>query len=435
MSLRQARRLTRAPLVQQRGVATLIVVMVLFFVLTLVAAYAGRNIIFEQRTSANQHQYTVAFEAADAGLEWALSMLNSSRVDDTCAPSTNLAHGTFRQRYLAIDGLTGLVTVPATVRDGPVWPSCAFVGGAWVCSCPAGAGPAMPAPPATGLAPSFRVRFVQVSEPTPSRAGMVRIEVNGCTSIDDACLNFKPANVAQCQGTVCALLALQGGLKSPPSAAVTARGNVDFGGSPSSVVNSVAGGSGLTIVAGGAVNETGLILSGPAGTPGGRSVVSADPGLSDAAFDGPRMFAAAFGVWPGTFAEQPGSVLLNCAAPCGSTAVRTAIQENPGRVIRVAGSLALDGGGDIGSLTDPVLIVLSGSLTFAAPTNVFGFVYSQADDWLSSGVGEITGAIAAQTNLGGTGTYSVTYDREVLARLRWQSGSFVKVPGSWKDFP
>ena len=44
--------------------------MVLFFIMSLVAAYASRNLIFEQRTSANNYRSTQAFEAAEAGLEW-----------------------------------------------------------------------------------------------------------------------------------------------------------------------------------------------------------------------------------------------------------------------------------------------------------------------------------------------------------------------------
>ena len=46
----------RAPIRQQRGIAALVVVMVLFFIISLVAAYTGRNLIFEQRTSTNQYR-------------------------------------------------------------------------------------------------------------------------------------------------------------------------------------------------------------------------------------------------------------------------------------------------------------------------------------------------------------------------------------------
>jgi Tfp pilus assembly protein PilX len=75
----------------QRGVATLIVVMVLFFVLSMVAAYTSKNIVFEQRISSNLFQATVSTEAAEAGMEWALGMLNGSLIDDQCQPIEDLS--------------------------------------------------------------------------------------------------------------------------------------------------------------------------------------------------------------------------------------------------------------------------------------------------------------------------------------------------------
>ena len=60
----------------RRGAASLVVVMILFFIITLVAAYTSRNLLFEQRTSANQYRATLAFETADAGIEWAIARLN-----------------------------------------------------------------------------------------------------------------------------------------------------------------------------------------------------------------------------------------------------------------------------------------------------------------------------------------------------------------------
>ena len=69
----------RTPPRHAHGAAALIVVMMLFFVISMVAAYASRNLIFEQKTSANQYRATQAFEAAEAGLEWAAAMLNGAR--------------------------------------------------------------------------------------------------------------------------------------------------------------------------------------------------------------------------------------------------------------------------------------------------------------------------------------------------------------------
>jgi Tfp pilus assembly protein PilX len=84
----------------QRGAAALVVVMVLFFIVALVAAYTSRNLIFEQRTSANQYRSTQAFEAAEAGIDWALAMLNGGRIDAACRAHTDASttDDSFRQR-------------------------------------------------------------------------------------------------------------------------------------------------------------------------------------------------------------------------------------------------------------------------------------------------------------------------------------------------
>jgi len=56
----------------ERGAAALIVTMVLLLVSSLVVLYVNRNLIFEQRSAANQYRAAQAFEASEAGVEWAL---------------------------------------------------------------------------------------------------------------------------------------------------------------------------------------------------------------------------------------------------------------------------------------------------------------------------------------------------------------------------
>ena len=196
----------------QRGVTTLIVVGVLFFVLSLVAAYTNRSMIFEQRTASNQYRSTLAFEAAEAGVEWALSMLNGGRIDASCIPSTNVADTSLRQRYLTIDPATGVITPNGTLdADGgsDLWPSCVFDGSDWNCSCPAAGAPAVAAPVGTGVFPAFRVRFVRASTTQP---GIVQVQVNGCTRLDDQCLDFPSQAVGgEGRATVQSLIALRGG--------------------------------------------------------------------------------------------------------------------------------------------------------------------------------------------------------------------------------
>ena len=71
------------PRLRQRGAASLVVAMILLFGMTMVAFYANRGLLFEQRTSANQYRATSAFEVAEAGLEWATARLNEPQKTST----------------------------------------------------------------------------------------------------------------------------------------------------------------------------------------------------------------------------------------------------------------------------------------------------------------------------------------------------------------
>ena len=99
-----------APLSQPgRGLAALTVVMIIFFVMAMVAAYTNRNLVFEQRISTNSYKSARAVDAAEAAVDWTLSMLNGGVLTDNCtAPSAAAlaanpsAFSDFRRRYLRI---------------------------------------------------------------------------------------------------------------------------------------------------------------------------------------------------------------------------------------------------------------------------------------------------------------------------------------------
>jgi hypothetical protein len=42
--------------------------------------------------------------------------------------------------------------------------------------------------------------------------------------------------------------------------------------------------------------------------------------------------------------------------------------------------------------------------------------------------------VVAEDNITGTGATTVTYNADVLRRLRQNTGSLVRLPGSWRDF-
>lgn len=422
---------------RQRGVATLIVVALLFLVLSLVAAYTNRNLIFEQRTSGNQYRSTQAFEAAEAGMEWALTMLNAGRIDAACQPSANPADTTFRQRYLSIDPANGVID-PAGILtasfESTVWPTCVFNGNDWTCNCPAAGVPAVAVPVGSGVFPAFRVRFARVSTTQP---GVVRLQVNGCTRADATCLDFPAQAVAgEGRATVSTIIALRSALPAPPVAALTVKGDVTSAGILQAV-NPDAGAGGLALLIGDDIGMNAPVtVAGPPGSPIGearRDDVTLGGLLDD------RLFTQVFSIWPDLYRDQPGAVVLDCDPSCDADAVRAAAQANPGRVLWAEGDVDLDAGGDVGAAGSPILLVVSdddadGSVQVDVSVTFHGLLMVRDADWASAGAGVVRGAAIAEGDLTGTGSFTVVHDAAILNRLRWTTGSFVRVPGSWRDF-
>jgi hypothetical protein len=440
---------------RQRGVTTLIIVALLFFVLSLVAAYTNRNLIFEQRTSANQYRSTQALEAAEAGVEWALSMLNAGRIgdpavavaaDDSCDSTIDTSKTSFRERYLTISGTTGVVqaapTVAADGLSGTVWPSCVFDGTNWDCSCPSTGSPVLVQPGSAGVHSAFRVRFVRH---TPDRTGLVWLEVNGCTRLDNACLDFPAQAVSgDSRATVRVLIALKSGLPATPSAALTVRGVLDAEGAALGAYNPSTGGSSLAVLTSSTrLNAGNMRLGGAPGAPADAALLVVDddlplamvstPGLSPEA-KSLRMFSNTMLADMATYRDQPASIVLDCGTvTCDADLIRSTAARNPGRILWArGGDVNLGAGADIGSATDPVMLVVDGALNLDA--TLHGAIYGMPTDWSVTGAGTVRGAMIAGNNMAGGATLTVVRDAPVLALLRLRTGSFVRVPGGWRDF-
>lgn len=437
----------------QRGAATLIVVMVLFFVMSLVAAYTNRSLIFEQRTSANQYRATQSLEIAEAGMEWAVSQLNFGRIDSACVRSTSTADTSFRQRYLNIDPVTGKITPDANPAGGDLTALCVRSSTGWVCNCPSTGLPTVATPTTTDQTPAFRVRFRAISLPavTPAQPSAVWVDVVGCTRLgagaSDACLSFTGQGALnEGRTVVSSVVALAGNAAGLPQAAVTARGAINLDPTTAlSAFNTVTGGAGITLQSGGAISGAAMVLRSSPGTPAAASTVVNDPALALPAATpysaADRMFATVFKSRPGTFQNQQGIVQLACAlSGCTASEVRTAVSLNPGRPLWLTGSLIVDSAGDIGSATEPVLMVVNGDIQHTSNAPIFGLAYVRmagaATSWIVSGSGQITGAVVTDGGLTSTVAAgpTVVYDPDVLNLVRFNVGSFVRVPGSWRDF-
>ena len=428
------------PTRRQTGAASLIVVMVLFFLMSLVAAYTSRNLIFEQRTSVNQYRSTQAYEAAEAGLEWAMTMLNSGRIGSTCLEAgATTADTSFRQRYLSIDATTGRVTA----ASNSLWPSCVSDGaGGWTCSCPSSGAPSLTAPTGTGVFPAFRVRFTANDL---TRPGLIRIESNGCTKLVDACLDH-PATAQNLEGraNVATIVALTSALPTPPGAALSVLGSAAPG-STLTLYNTDPDLGGITVQAGGSVDTGTWTLRSLPGTPGSASVAQNDATLNALSAAPDRAFASVFSMWPATYRTQQAAVVVVCPLAGCRAELATAVAMNPDRVIwatttNVTDPIVLQSAGTIGSapgatVAGPAVIVFDRPVNVtAAGVSIFGFVYSRGGDWQGTNPVEIQGAAFVGGDLASTANATVVMNSAVLKSLRLRSGSFVRAPGGWDDF-
>ncbi len=430
------------PPAKQAGAAALIVVMVLFFLVSLVAAYTSRNLVFEQRTSANQYRALQAQEAAEAGIDWALAMLNGGRIDSTCTEAGAAATDTtFRQRYLNIDASSGVISPVST----SLWPSCVSSGpGTWSCSCPASGAPTLSASSGSGVFPAFRLRFTTNGL---SRPGLVRIESNGCTRLSDNCLNH-PATEAELEGraNIAVVVALSSALPTPPGAALTVYGNAagSVPASAFSVYNTDTGVGGLTVHASGIINAGGYTLRSVPGTPAAASIMGDDASLSELAAATDRAFASYFSMWPSTFRNQPAALRIDCPTTGCSNLLQTTAAMNPDRVIWVTGpnGLTLEAPATIGSApgastaAGPVVLVVDGPVNFTASgtLRIHGLLYTRSGNWQGTNAAEIQGAAVVEGHLADTARAVVVMNNAVLRSLRLRSGSFVRAPSGWDDF-
>lgn len=415
---------------RQRGMATLLTVMGLLFVVSMVAAYASRNLVFEQRTSVNQLRATQAFEAAEAGVEWALGLLNGGRIDDHCAPTDDTAFDSFRARTLRLTAAGGFA--PREWLDGgvahPVSAACVRTASGWSCSCPSSGPPAPALPAGEGSFPAFLVAFE-----LGAATGPLRLRATGCSAYDANCLASRRGTASDAAATVTATLGLASAMPTSPAAALTVRGDLDLGRYAPRLANPDPATDGVTVHAGVSVTMADDRLTTAAGSFGGARTVVQDPAVLGA-WSADRMFASFFGVDRASFRRHPATVVVACGADC-SEALAAAVARNPGRPIWIDGDLVVDQALSLGSAEQPVLLVVGGRVVFhAAGAQLTGIVYSQAAAWAAGGGGHVRGAVLAEGHLAGPSLPSIQFDRAVVDRVRLATGSMIRVPGGWRDF-
>lgn len=424
---------------RQRGFGTLTVALILLFAMSLLAVFVNKGLIFEQQASANQYRATKAFEAAEAGLEWATAMLNNpAKIDASCSPGGAGATQNFRDKYLAYSAASGFAPV-TTVQPGCTLSVAASGVPSTSCSCPdAGVAPSL----GSSTNATFTVRFQPVNATTlPDTlpdAESVLVTALGCTTADNRCVPGATGSADAFQ-KISVILKLRPGLRSVPAAAITAGGNVDLRTSASSAVNTDSASNGFLINAGGTMVGNDLQQSTSATLPGSplkNAIVTSDTSLSALATNADAMFQSFFGTTIAQYKADPFTKVLT-AAVCGTnceTAFVAAYNEGY-RTFYLEGPLEVSSG-VVGSAANPVAVVSNSQVKFNGTTQFWGLLYGDQVNWDPAGLGSggFNGALVARQNYAPNANADYKYDADVLKRLRGSSGALLRVPGSWKDF-
>ena len=414
---------------QQRGAAALIVTILLFIAMALVAIFVNRNLVFEQRASANQYRATQAFEAAEAGAEWALAQLdNPQRIGPDCLPSDDSAASSFRSRYLSH---AGAAFAPATWSSGGVasvlQPSCVRSNTGWACSCPQNGHPVLDEPSGVGPFPAFTLQFAAGDKP-----GSIRVQATGCTRLTGACVPGSASSV-DAVARVAVTLGLLPGLRTPPAAALTARGSVDADSAAFGAHNTDPA-TGLAIHAGASLAASQARLTLPAGAPLASALVGNDTSLADLSPE--QLFVSYFGLDKTRWKNQTTVQRVTCSVDCGAV-LRAAVAATDGSALLwVDGDLAIDGPVTLGSAEHPVVIVVAGSARLRGAVGLHGLLYATTlrwDDTTTPGAA-LRGAAISESNYAGNATADFIRDAGVLTALQNHSGSFVRINGGWRDF-
>jgi len=418
----------------QRGAAALAVSLLLLFGTTIVIFYVNRGLIFEQKTSADQSRSTSAFEAAEAGLEWATGMLNRPfdiQADCTFNTTTNVS---FRKKYVQTQWNAATNPTANAVPATNVFPGCYMNGAALTCSCPnvpASGTATASLSPASAL-PSFTVSFQAVAGDPLS----VLVTSVGCNAVTGACTSATAAS-SDATATVRAILKFKKVLRAAPAAALTCGSSCGLSGS-FNVVNYDASVNGITVNSGTTTTgaTAGIIGSVP-GIPPENSVIANDSSLSalstaDPTCTNDKMFGAYFGSTIAEYAASPATATVTDKA-----AFLSKLADGFRSFYFPSGANLQGTAFDAGTQNDPVTIVVNGgNLTINSQSVIYGLIFGDNASAGSIGTGssQIYGALVTCNAFTSNGNGVVAYDGKALANAQLNTATMVRVPGSWRDF-
>lgn len=431
---------TRHPLARrsQRGIATMVVSLLLLFIASLGALYVNRGVLAEQRASGNQMQATLTHEMGEAALEWATGMINAPYdIGSACTFQNATGNTSFRKRYVMSEW--NAATPTSEVRPATtIFPGCKVnpATGALTCHCPDKPADVEPTNLGSAEHPGFTVAF----EAVPGQSDAVKVTAWACPAQAATCSS---TSFASGDGNARLSVILKLGLSPrPPAAPLTCGTSCDIGGSfnvsnTDVATNGTLINAGTTITMGSGQHD----LETLSGQPVQNAMIENDASLynlskNDANCDKSAVFKAYFGMTIERFRDSPTTKVISCgsASDCKSQ-IDTSYAQG-WRSFYFATDLQLSGNNTYGSQADPIIFVTPNAIKINGDNTFYGLLFSNNADWNNIGTGsaEIHGAQVTCASYKTNGNGTVTYDPDALNNARRMSAPMVRVPGSWHDF-
>lgn len=382
-----------------RGAATLLIALILLAAMTLGSVVAQRSLVTDQTVAGNYLRSSQARMAAEAGLELTAARLHTR---------------SGREALLLQDD--GRYAGPVDTVQTHANDALSTIG---------------------AESSGFKTAAITLEDMTPDgmRFSMVRVDARGCwREAVDGAPACEPCS-ATCPNTArtSEVLAFAPALLAPPVAALTLRGQANLNHSGVRIANTDAALSGLTVHAGGPViNQADDNLTTLPGTPPAASLAANDAALS--AMPAADFFSGFFGTQKQHY-RLVADERLDCAGHCSAT-----LAGHGGTIVWVdvgvgAGRYTLQDA-TLGSPSDPVILVVDGTLEIRGATTIHGLVYAGSLDWHAtpSDDSTIVGAAIVEDDFSADGAPRLIHDAAILRTLSAHYGSFVRVPGTWRDF-
>ncbi|MDR7267475.1 Tfp pilus assembly protein PilX [Pelomonas saccharophila] len=439
--------LRTSPKSRQDGAATLVVVMVLFLVMALLAAYANRSLMFEQRISGSYYRASMAQEMAEGGIEWTVAMLNGTAIDDSCA-AVSTGGTRFVDKYLnvsAVDRATNskLSSTTDIVAD------CARTSTGLVCRCPASGGRVtQPSTASTGtLIPSVGIALgTDPATPSATRYGNFQLAAKGCSdsSVDTCVTGGVQTRSAQAvaMSEQKASVGFIAAVPSSPAAPLTVKGTLTTTGAGGlGLHNNDPKSGGVLVVSGGAIaplDDT--RMDSVPGTPLSQAQLFNDSALQDLVAAGAagdkKFFRTFMGMVPSRYKDHPAARTVTCAGGAGCETELVNAYAAGKRIVWVEGPMAISSNVVIGTVMAPMLIIVNGAVTINGPMQLNGMLVVLGQlDWTNNaaGLSQVNGMVVVQGNMNTTGRMDIVYQQSVASELRNRLGSYARISGGWID--